>query len=281
MFSPVFKLHLLLYLTHYVCLIRNLADIDGDGRLTRDEFCVAMYYVDVAKSGKPVPSTLPPEVIPPACRKPAPSAAQPAPNAAQPAPNVAQPAPHVAQPAPNPAPVAEKPVSLPRPTSKPPSDATRVPAIQPPTVAAARRLPTASAAPPPAAAAPTKPAAVDPFGMDPLAFDAVAPLLDAPLVPVVSAVSPTQAVAKEVSSQVKEQAVAVSSPENVSTVSAAAANAEPRVLSPPTATTTGNDLMLVFVQHSVVLVSHSVDAEHRTAIIQVFLHDRRIPRTEL
>jgi hypothetical protein len=223
LFNQIFRPHSFLYLNRYICLIRNLADIDGDGRLTKDEFCVAMHYVGVAKTGKPLPSTLPPEVVPPACRKPAAN---------------------VAQPGSNPAPVAEKPVSLPRPTSKPPSDATRVPAIQPPTVAAARRPPATGGAPP-AAAAPSKPPAVDPFGMDPLAFDAVAPLLDAPLVPFVSGVSPTEAVAKEISSQVKEhtvEAVAVTSPEDASKVSAVAANAEPRVLSPPTATTAGNGL---------------------------------------
>lgn len=49
--------------------LRNLADIDDDGRLVLEEFQLAMHFVGVAKSGKPVPSTLPPEFIPPSYQK--------------------------------------------------------------------------------------------------------------------------------------------------------------------------------------------------------------------
>lgn len=54
---------------------RNLADIDDDGRLVLEEFQLAMHFVGVAKSGKPVPSSLPPEFIPPSYQKTATSSA--------------------------------------------------------------------------------------------------------------------------------------------------------------------------------------------------------------
>jgi hypothetical protein len=102
-----------------------------------------MFYVDVAKSGKPVPSTLPPEIIPPSCRKPVVGVVSP----------------------------VEKPASLPRPTAKPPSDATRVPAIQPPSAAAGRRPQVVSPSPVPATLPAQQAPVADPFGMNPLAFE--------------------------------------------------------------------------------------------------------------
>lgn len=48
---------------------RCLADIDVDGNLSVDEFCVAMYLIDLAKMGQPIPAVLPPGVIPPAYRR--------------------------------------------------------------------------------------------------------------------------------------------------------------------------------------------------------------------
>jgi len=48
---------------------RCLADIDVDGNLAADEFCVAMYLIDMAKSGQPLPSTLPPGFVPPSMRR--------------------------------------------------------------------------------------------------------------------------------------------------------------------------------------------------------------------
>ncbi|KAK2154784.1 hypothetical protein LSH36_257g02045 [Paralvinella palmiformis] len=49
--------------------IWSLADIDNDGRLTNEEFCLAMHLVDMAKSGQPVPQKLPPNLIPPSYRR--------------------------------------------------------------------------------------------------------------------------------------------------------------------------------------------------------------------
>lgn len=44
---------------------RNLADVDKDGKLKPEEFILAMHLVDMAKVGKPLPLTLPNELIPP------------------------------------------------------------------------------------------------------------------------------------------------------------------------------------------------------------------------
>lgn len=46
-------------------LFRTLADVDKDGRLTSEEFSVALFLVDMAKMGQPLPLTLPPNLIPP------------------------------------------------------------------------------------------------------------------------------------------------------------------------------------------------------------------------
>ena len=48
---------------------RNLADVDSDGQLTCEEFCLAMYLVEMAKSGQPMPAKLPPDLIPPSQRR--------------------------------------------------------------------------------------------------------------------------------------------------------------------------------------------------------------------
>uniref|UniRef100_A0A8C3TUB8 Intersectin-1 n=1 Tax=Catharus ustulatus TaxID=91951 RepID=A0A8C3TUB8_CATUS len=45
--------------------IWNLSDIDQDGKLTAEEFILAMHLIDVAMSGQPLPPALPPEFIPP------------------------------------------------------------------------------------------------------------------------------------------------------------------------------------------------------------------------
>ena len=45
----------------FVCL-RELSDIDKDGRLTLDEFLIALHLLEKAKKGIPVPRTLPPEL---------------------------------------------------------------------------------------------------------------------------------------------------------------------------------------------------------------------------
>ena len=48
--------------------IWDLSDIDRDGFLDKDEFAVAMYLITQAKHGKPIPATLPPNVVPPTKR---------------------------------------------------------------------------------------------------------------------------------------------------------------------------------------------------------------------
>lgn len=49
--------------------IWNLADIDTDGRLTCDEFVVAMHLIDCVRAGDPVPTVLPPDLVPPSYRR--------------------------------------------------------------------------------------------------------------------------------------------------------------------------------------------------------------------
>lgn len=43
---------------------RTLADYDKDGKLTCDEFCVAMHLADLARNGIHLPAVLPPELVP-------------------------------------------------------------------------------------------------------------------------------------------------------------------------------------------------------------------------
>ncbi|XP_069034836.1 intersectin-1 isoform X5 [Lepisosteus oculatus] len=49
--------------------IWNLSDIDQDGKLTAEEFILAMHLIDMAMSGQPLPPVLPPDFIPPAFRR--------------------------------------------------------------------------------------------------------------------------------------------------------------------------------------------------------------------
>ncbi|GAB1191919.1 hypothetical protein APSETT444_001103 [Aspergillus pseudonomiae] len=64
--------------------IWDLADIDADGQLTKDEFAVAMYLVRQVRSGKePLPQVLPPALIPPSMRRPGSAQMAPAPIPAQ------------------------------------------------------------------------------------------------------------------------------------------------------------------------------------------------------
>uniref|UniRef100_A0A182P2W3 Dynamin-associated protein n=1 Tax=Anopheles epiroticus TaxID=199890 RepID=A0A182P2W3_9DIPT len=46
-----------------------LADMDTDGRLGCEEFVLAMYLCDMAAAGEKIPTTLPPELVPPSFRK--------------------------------------------------------------------------------------------------------------------------------------------------------------------------------------------------------------------
>ncbi|MGH0147511.1 UNVERIFIED_CONTAM: hypothetical protein FKN15_045441 [Acipenser sinensis] len=52
----------------YNVFFRNLADIDRDGKLKAEEFILAMHLVDMAKTGQPLPLSLPPDFIPPSFR---------------------------------------------------------------------------------------------------------------------------------------------------------------------------------------------------------------------
>lgn len=47
---------------------RSLSDIDQDGKLTAEEFILAMHLIDMAMSGLPLPPVLPPDYIPPTFR---------------------------------------------------------------------------------------------------------------------------------------------------------------------------------------------------------------------
>lgn len=46
-----------------------LSDMDSDGRLSCDEFVLAMYLCDLALQGQPIPQKLPPDLMPPSFRK--------------------------------------------------------------------------------------------------------------------------------------------------------------------------------------------------------------------
>uniref|UniRef100_A0A7N9AUS9 Intersectin 2b n=1 Tax=Mastacembelus armatus TaxID=205130 RepID=A0A7N9AUS9_9TELE len=48
--------------------IWTLADVDKDGKLKAEEFILAMHLLDMAKSGQPLPLTLPTELVPPSQR---------------------------------------------------------------------------------------------------------------------------------------------------------------------------------------------------------------------
>jgi epidermal growth factor receptor substrate 15 len=78
--------------------IWDLADIDADGQLTREEFAVAMYLVRIQRSGKDtLPQVLPPALIPPNMRRQAPvPAAVPIQAPAPPAPPAPVPVPRSA-----------------------------------------------------------------------------------------------------------------------------------------------------------------------------------------
>jgi len=107
---------------------------------------VALHYIAIAKSGKPVPASLPADIVPPSYRKQQKLQTSESPAEKQPA-------------------------SLPRPTSRPPAGVTKVPAIQPPSSNTAKPQPQAALP----SAEPAAPAgAVDPFGMKPAMFEAAA-----------------------------------------------------------------------------------------------------------
>lgn len=58
-------------------MCRDLADLNNDGRLTRDGFAVAMHLIMGKISGREIPSALPPSLIPPSMRAAAVTATSP------------------------------------------------------------------------------------------------------------------------------------------------------------------------------------------------------------
>lgn len=56
--------------------IWDLADINSEGQLSKDEFAVAMYLIRQQRKGDQLPTTLPPNLIPPSLHTPANQAAQ-------------------------------------------------------------------------------------------------------------------------------------------------------------------------------------------------------------
>ena len=46
-----------------VVCFRNLSDIDKDGRLDCEEFCIALHLTDMVKMGQVLPAKLPPELM--------------------------------------------------------------------------------------------------------------------------------------------------------------------------------------------------------------------------
>ncbi|KAL5116673.1 hypothetical protein ACEQ8H_005422 [Pleosporales sp. CAS-2024a] len=64
--------------------IWDLADINSEGQLSRDEFAVAMYLIRQQRKGDHLPTTLPPSLIPPSLRTAANQSVPPAPPAPQP-----------------------------------------------------------------------------------------------------------------------------------------------------------------------------------------------------
>jgi len=55
-------------LSSLILVYRDLADINNDGRLTRDGFAVALHLIQSNLSGKEIPSSLPPTLVPPSMR---------------------------------------------------------------------------------------------------------------------------------------------------------------------------------------------------------------------
>jgi len=64
--------------------IWDLADTDHDGRLTRDEFAVAMHLICEKLRGKRLPDVLPPSLVPPSVRPPPLPSREPSQNASVP-----------------------------------------------------------------------------------------------------------------------------------------------------------------------------------------------------
>ena len=57
--------------TQYVSVLdyRALSDVDNDGRLSLEEFILSGYLCELALKGEPLPTALPPNLVPPSLRK--------------------------------------------------------------------------------------------------------------------------------------------------------------------------------------------------------------------
>lgn len=51
------------------CVTRGMSDMDSDGRLSCEEFVLAMHLCDMARSGEKIPVPLPPDLVPPSLRR--------------------------------------------------------------------------------------------------------------------------------------------------------------------------------------------------------------------
>jgi epidermal growth factor receptor substrate 15 len=77
-FSPKFGTLRRLFGTFLIpTYLRDLADINKDGKLTKDGFAVAMHLINGKLAGKVIPTTLPESLIPPSMRTPAASTYHP------------------------------------------------------------------------------------------------------------------------------------------------------------------------------------------------------------
>lgn len=57
------------YVIWYFLFYRSLSDIDADGRLSCEEFVLAMHLVESVKAGDALPTVLPADLIPPSHRR--------------------------------------------------------------------------------------------------------------------------------------------------------------------------------------------------------------------
>lgn len=54
---------------YFLLFYRSLSDIDADGRLSCEEFVLAMHLVESVKAGDALPTVLPADLIPPSHRR--------------------------------------------------------------------------------------------------------------------------------------------------------------------------------------------------------------------
>lgn len=69
MFRIFFLLYVCMKFVIYFLFYRSLSDIDADGRLSCEEFVLAMHLVESVKAGDALPTVLPADLIPPSHRR--------------------------------------------------------------------------------------------------------------------------------------------------------------------------------------------------------------------